>query len=196
MIPAQGRHRFPSQYAFRQRGASPWNIWYLIGSANQSALGTIAAPATDNQSATWGVEPGGTIDTLSAEVTTLAAGAVFRLGLYKPTSHDNIYPSELYGESGELSGGTTGVKSSSVSIPIPAGLISASVNTGVATPTYRAIAVGGQNTLPGFPSTIGANGQNRLNVARAYAALGAFPAGATWAAVNTAVPAVAIHYAS
>jgi hypothetical protein len=196
MLPAQGRHRFPSQYSFRQRGTSPWEIWYIIGSGNQTALVTVSSPLFDNQSALWGVEPGGVVDRLSVEVTTLAASSVFRAGLYAPTSNANIYPSALYGETGELSGATTGVKTATVSIPIPAGLICASINPGVASPTYRAIPVGGQTHLAGLPSTMGANGQNMLNVARSYAALGTFPSGAAFVAVNSSVPAVAVRYAS
>jgi hypothetical protein len=141
---------------------------------------------------------GGIIDTIAFEVTTNVATAVARCGIYKNTGGGVMYPSTLVVDSGEFDcGAAAGVKSTAgLSIAISPDIYWFVYKAGVATPNVRHLGVASHSHVMGFPSTMGANLNQRLLLNDPYAALQAtFPAGG---AFSTAAPAVlvAVHYSS
>ena len=193
MIPAQGVKPWPSVDSYRQRGTSPWEIWYL-GVANQTALSSVSA-TFGSLYAYEAVEPGGVLDRIAFEVATGVATAVGRAGFYARTGHPITYPATRYVDSGEFDCSSAGVKSSIVAVPVPAGTLWRVSHFGVATPTMRAMAAASFSHCHGLPSTLGANANLRLSVTQAYGALPAtFVGGGTFSNGNATV--VASRYAS
>lgn len=191
ILPAQGIREYPSPQSFLQRGTSPLNVAYA-GAVNQTAHGTLSS-TVDVLRAYPVVVPGGVVDTLYMEATAVIANAVGRCGIYRNQDDHTLYPTSLYGESGEFALATAVVRSASVTLTIPPGLCWFVTLTGVAAPTLRAIAVGGMSHILGMSSAFAR--QFYYEVAYAYAALPAsFPASATFEGTD-ACPLMATHFA-
>jgi hypothetical protein len=96
--------------------ASAW--WYIPG--NQ-VRGTSTREMTLNYMFyfPWFVEVPYPIDQLGVEVTTAAAGALPRLGIYNADT--NWQPSTLFLDAGTVDASTTGLKTKAVSVTLPAG---------------------------------------------------------------------------
>ncbi len=195
MNPPQGVLSWPSVESFFHRGAlGGITVWYT-GAVNQTAhtTGTFAAA---NLWARPIVLPGGVLDTIAMEVTTLGAGSAARVGIYKNTAGGILYPSSLVLDSGEFDTTSTGVKSASgLSVPVAPGLYWLAYLCRATAPGIRAVAIPGLGHMLGLPSTMGANLNQVAAVGLAYQALPAsYPAGATL--FNADAPLVAVHYAS
>lgn len=116
---------------------------------------------------------------LSAEITTAAASAKARMGLYQCNS--DLTPGALIVDGGEVDCSTTGVKEDTISAVMPAGpaLIAWNCNSGAIQVRY---ARGGSQSMGVLP-TLGANWyRSELTVTSAYGALAA--SGVAWTATG------------
>lgn len=131
------------------------------------------------------------IDLIAIGVTTLAAGSA-RVGIFKNTSEQNLYPSTLVYGSGALDTGTTGTKSATPNYVCTPGELLWLVHTCSAAATLRCLALAACAPIFGHDSSFANAAQVGLAVARTYAALpSTFPASA---AALTAVPVPALAY--
>lgn len=192
--PSQGILPWPSVEQYVNRAANGGLTCWYTGAANQTVHGT-ASYSINNVFARPVVLPGGIIDTVAFEVTTLAAG-VSRCGIYTNTSENLLYPSNLLVDGGEQDVSTTGVKSTAaLSIAVSPGLYWLVYTCGTNAATIRTLPVGAQNHIGGIPTTMGANLYGVVTLSRAYAALpSVFTAGGTISSL--AGPLVAVHYSA
>lgn len=180
IAPAQGIQRWPSLTSYFQRGTTPNEIWYALGTQNQTVFG--ASTYSDNVlfASAFTVSRTVKIDSLALEITAgNAASRVARNGIYKATGIANVYPSSLVVDSGELDCSTAGVKAvTGLSVTLSPGAYWVVHLSNHASLTFRVIAPAGGDSILGAPSTI-ATTLNFVSVAFAYAALPAtFPGGA------------------
>lgn len=169
--PSQGTDDYPSFSTPMQRGTSPLECWYS-GIMNQTAYGTSGAIATAVLRA-YPVVIGraGLVDRIAFETTVSAgAGGKARAGIYRATSKYNIYPSELVVDGGEyLTDAVAGIKSTTISTFLPAGLYWFAFLMGTAAPTLRAPTSGAFcSPINGCPNTIGSQGNIGMVIAQAY----------------------------
>lgn len=170
---------------------------YAAGVVNGTAL-TTGSPTNNNLRALPFVSPrGGTIDRIGIRVTTGGgAGSVARIGLYRPTSRSNLYPSALVVASGELDTNVTGLVSVAVSVPVREGdILWAAHLSGVAAATLRIPAVAGLAPVFGSPDDPGGTVNIGITVALAYGALPAtFTAGGTF--LTATPPGIFLRFSS
>lgn len=187
--------------SFRQVGTSPFEAWYLAGFIGAPAVGSTKTLTIN----TFYAYPfltggrGGTIDQIAAELTTFAGTSKFRMGIYKSASDSNLYPGSLLVDGGEVVGGSTGIKASTINQVMPANKLCWLVFLpGVTNPAVRAVGVG-SIALPvlGHPAGASAAGRQELTVAQAYGALpGTFPAGGALTAAGGTVAAFFFRYSA
>lgn len=177
---------FPTQKDvawIRHVGSSPFECRYALGVPSQpfGFMATVVPAINTLIAVPFMTGRGGAQDRLAFEVTTLAAGALARVGIYDTADADrSLYPNKLLVDGGEFSAATTGVKDATIGLELPESALCWAVYIcGVAAPTLRGVTGSGSQNLLGFPSTIGATVYTELSVAQAYGALPAtFPSGA------------------
>jgi len=179
---------------FRQHGTSPVERWYGAGIAAGTDLGTFSTTVNVLRAIPFFAPRGGTLDKLSFNVTASgSAGSKARVGIYRATSHTNLYPSSLVVDGGEIATITNGVKTSSISVALtPGELYYFAVLTGTSAPTLRAVTAPSAFPLLGIDTSMGTALGTFWTVSLAYAALPAsFPGAAT---VGTgSFPLIAAH---
>lgn len=190
----QGDRRWVNTCHFMQRGTTPLEVWYGCGLQNHTAMGTVAPGVDTFLAVPFVLSRGQTVDRIACEVTTLAAGAVARIGIYRATSLKNLYPSNLVLDSGEIDCSSNGVKAVTVSAFLSRGVYYACVLEGVGSATFKGMSnVGVYSDIFGRASNL-TTAQLHITLARAYGALpAAFPAGAAFAAAG--IPLIALRFA-
>ena len=159
---------------WRKRKGATENRWYAAGMVNATVL-TTGAPSANFLRALPLITGRATLDRIAINVTAAAAGLI-RLGIY--ADDGNLYPSSLILDAGEVSTGTTGVKTLTINQTLAPGLYWLAFNNN-ATPTLRYLtttsilpAWGTDSTLPDIVGT-------SWSISYAYAPLPAsFPSGA------------------
>lgn len=166
---------------------------------NRGAVGagqTSYSPAENHQALSTGSFPINTLkafpltfpiktnlSALIAEVTTLAAGGVYRIGVYNNVAAPGTwYPNALVFDSGELTSDTVAVDSVACALTILGGRrYHLAILPGVLAATFRSAGGAGCPAFLGNQPTGPANRRLGLTVAQAYGALpDPFPAGATY----------------
>lgn len=155
----------------------------ILPSVNATALTTIAAAANRFEASPYIPARDQPIDELALEVTTLAAGTTFHLGIY--ADNGAAAPgSLLVGSSAALDSATTGYKTTSVSITLQAGTLYWLVCLTSGAPTCRAVPLGGAYTFSA--PAAGVTGQ--FTVQRGTFTFAALPSTAPACAPNTSTP--------
>ena len=181
-----------SGFGARHIGGSGLERWYYANCANATAL-TTGAPTANVLRALPFIAPErrARLDRIAVNVTTLLAGNL-RVGLYRNTSPggQNLYPGALLADSGDISSGTAGVKSYTISQDLDPGEIYWLAHVGSVAATLRCLAVGGVGPLLGVSSALGTASSAGVSVAHTFGALpSTFTAGG---AEITAVPIPAL----
>jgi hypothetical protein len=193
---AQGVSKNYPQTAFMQRGTSPLNMWYC-GTQNQTAFASNGSTVLNSIKAfQFLLSRPVSISKISMECTGGVPTAVCRIGIYSATSLNNVYPSALMVDSGEFDLSVAAVKTSNVSLQLPAGLYWFAYLAGVAAANFRRYVAGVTSSVMGS----GSNLNSPLAVvekAQAYGALpSTFPAAATSnAAASTDEMVIALEFA-
>ncbi len=191
-FPKTGSTIARDESSFRHTGGSGSEIWYIANLGNCTAL-TTGAPTANTLRALPFIAParGGRLDRIACNVTTLLAGNL-RLGIYKAISDSNIYPGSLLAVSGDISSGTTGVKSYTIDLALNPGELYWLAHVGSVAATLRCMAVGGVGPIMGMTSALSTAPNAGYSVAHTYGALpSVFTAGGS---VITAVPIPALAF--
>lgn len=174
--------------------------WYVANCANCTALtsgiltGAIlhALPFTSP----W---RGGVLDRMGLYVTVGAAGLI-RLGVYKATSPQNLYPGDLIVDAGQVDTTVLGAKTLTINTQLAVGATYWAVCLATlgdpGSGTINCLAVGGCGQVLGHDPGFGVNPYTHLEVAQAFGALPAtFPAGGAlqWTAP---IPALYMRFSS
>jgi hypothetical protein len=131
------------------------------------------------------------IDRIALEVTTLGATSVHRIGVYN-TGSDGLPSALLYESGSTLSGATTGIKSTTVAVSLPAGTVWVGSVVQTATSVVRSC-TGDPLGLLGSPTEL-------VNISHsaytsAATVTGALPSTFTVSALVAAGPAIAVRAA-
>jgi hypothetical protein len=165
---------------------------YAAGAIGATAIATGAAVANVLRVLPFIPPTTITVDRISCYVSTLVAGKV-RLGIY--ANGDNLYPSTLLADSGELDTGTTGIKDATISASLTAGTLYWIGYNANAAATYRALATAALAPILGLLNATTPTWGVGWTVAYTYAALPAnYPGSATVLAGGT-MPIVAVRAA-
>ncbi len=193
MIPAKGVRKWHSQTAFMQRGTSPLEMWYA-GFQNQIATATQSTSVDVIRLQPFVISRQVVLDRIAFELTTAGgAGSKGRVGIYASTSIENLYPANLLVDGGEFAlDGATGVKSSTISLTLGAGVYWFASLFGVAAPTLRTPVAGSYGHILGAPSTIGAPNL-RAQVSLAYTSLPATLPGGGITATSATTPLIGVR---
>jgi hypothetical protein len=101
---------------YRQVGTNPVERWYLAGCVNSTDLGSGFATSTALYAVPQVFPTQVTIDKLSLVVTAVNSGVNARMGIYESVgSFTNTTPGVMVLDAGEVSIGTTGVKTLAIS---------------------------------------------------------------------------------
>lgn len=163
--------------SYPHAGTTNMEIWY--SPLHVAGDRTISSFSSANIRLVPFVAParGGTLDRIAIEITSSAVGNM-RLGVYSSVSATDIYPDALLVDSGDISTGSNGQKTFTVSLALTAGRVYWLAMISSASPTYRALASASQ--LRSILGGVGTGQHSHLVSAQAYGALpDPFPAGAT-----------------
>ena len=143
-------------------------VLVIPGVALVSGLGTLAPGANLLYYFPIQVEAALRVTGLLCEITTLQAGQNIRVGLYN--CDENLQPTSLIVDGGNLSTGATGVVEAAVDVTLQPGRYLIAFNCSHGTPAVR-FARGGTN-LMGYVSGLGSNlMRSELTIASAFGAL-------------------------
>lgn len=176
----------------RLRGAT-LAAWQVAGCVNGTVLTTGVVVANRLYAFPLETGDGGKLDVLAINVTTGAAGNA-RAGIYASDPTSGL-PKVLLYDSGNLDTTGAGVKQVNPALVLPRNAVVWLAAVFSATPTLRAMAVGGAVPL-GLPAAMGTAPVLGVYCPHVFAALpAAFDAGGAYVA-NSAVPlpAIAAHY--
>jgi hypothetical protein len=184
---------------FRQAGTSPIERWYTNDWL--SSLVNVTLNAAKLTATPYFTGRGGTLDRIAINCQGAGDGTSrVRLGIYGMSSETNMYPGALLVDSGELDTSTTGIKSATISLALPANSVvwlACLANTSAPMPQVR----GGSyiahmaSAASGFDSTLIADPKIHWEAAVTYGALpDPYPASAP--AWTFSYPAVFVRYSA
>lgn len=149
-------------------------MWHWAGIATQGVLAATydfaGAAGTDYAVPFVAPQRGGTLDRLGFDNGTLGTFNV-RVAVYNATSDSNFYPSSLIVDSGAIStGGTTGLKSATVSAALTGGKLYWLALNAASGIDIRGIPADQVRPFLGTSTSLARDGYTHLSVTRAHAA--------------------------
>jgi len=165
---------FPALDFYRRVGATADRYY---GPMVAGATATAAMTANVIYASPFAVVRTITLDRIAINVTTVAAGATARLGIYADAG--TTYPGSLVLDAGTVDVSTTGMKTITISQQLTPGLYWLVVWSGGA-PTIRGVAGGGAYPILSLDNTLAAAVYNRYEATLSYTTYpSTFPAGAS-----------------
>lgn len=166
----------------------------VAGVNTTSGPGTSAVVAANTFIAVPFIAPqrGGTLVSIDFQVINIGAGGGSgRVGLYDNVSDSNLYPKSLLADGGTISTGTTGVKSTTVSVALTGGSVywMAYLTNNTGAPLILQLTGTDLTTMLGQPVAGGTAYNVAISVAQAFGALPAtFTAGGAYVLSTATVP--------
>lgn len=185
-------------FGYRQVGTGVLESWYPVGAIGAIATSVVTPAANFLYAIPLVITKRRTVDTIALEVTGADAAKNCRFGLYRSTQgNSNLYPTSKIFDSGDVSIGSTGVKTFSSTQVLEPGLYWAVfVTNGTGAMQFRALSSTAMMPILGLPSTLGSTAQGMgWTVAFTFAALpSSFPGSATRHSALT--PLLAIRFSA
>ncbi len=173
-----------SYFQSHVNGGGGLEIWYPLGANSTNGSGTGAVAANVMYALPFVVGRTGTLDRVAFNVTGAIVGNG-RVGIYDSVAEYNIYPNALQVDGGSISTGTSGVKSTAISVTLAGGKLYWAVYVGSAAATLRVTSSGTCGLLLGMDNGLGAGPNRSLTVAQTFGALpSTFPGGAALSVTN------------
>jgi len=178
----------PDARYYRKVGTSTYEAWYTAANTG-TALTTGAVTLGRLYAIPFLCPKAITLDRIAFNVTTLLAGYA-RAGIYSDTG--SLYPGARLLDGGEISTGTTGVKSATINQALAAGIYWLAFLASVAV-TVRCFAVASLIPILGISNALGTAPNLGIYAAQAYGALPASFPGTPTMITATPIPAVFVR---